>query len=302
MQNTLTPTAQSSYAAYVNHIRLCPRRPNEAGRCADGAALVRAYLADFERKSRRGASRTGMRTVRGRCPSPWQTVSGSDTRFGAGPICQRAPGRACPGSAVPRRRRTGCRQRLCVSRPAYRRHTVLRWGEPARRPPPSGETSDKPTVIAREGFRRHDLAPPGKPGSLTGLPGGVGASALRSRRTLPQTWAGCRARRCSPCPTLPGPGEIWGREHFDVLEVALFTALTVPAQKALSCFHLTSGPARRLVGPFALTYYGGMRPAVREREPRPGLGRRLALSRCAVAHTCRPPSDRWTGAGRLRTG
>lgn len=50
MQDTLKPTAQSSYDIYVDHIRQCTECPKGAGRCADGAALVRAYLANVKVK------------------------------------------------------------------------------------------------------------------------------------------------------------------------------------------------------------------------------------------------------------
>ena len=51
MYGTLTPTAQTRYDAYVNHIRQCTQCPNVPGRCAEGAELVRAYLADVRPKS-----------------------------------------------------------------------------------------------------------------------------------------------------------------------------------------------------------------------------------------------------------
>lgn len=48
MYSTLTPTAQSRYDAYVDHIRQCTQCPTGPGRCAEAEALVRAYLADVK--------------------------------------------------------------------------------------------------------------------------------------------------------------------------------------------------------------------------------------------------------------
>lgn len=48
MYSTLTPTAQSRYDAYVDHIRQCTQCPTGPERCAEAEALVRAYLADVK--------------------------------------------------------------------------------------------------------------------------------------------------------------------------------------------------------------------------------------------------------------
>lgn len=50
MQDTLTPAAQSSYNAYVDHLRKCHECPRGAGRCAVGTELVRVYLAATKKR------------------------------------------------------------------------------------------------------------------------------------------------------------------------------------------------------------------------------------------------------------
>lgn len=50
MRNTLTPAAQSSYDAYVNHVKQCTECHQGAGRCRQAVALVQIYLTSFRRR------------------------------------------------------------------------------------------------------------------------------------------------------------------------------------------------------------------------------------------------------------
>ncbi|MDF2267407.1 hypothetical protein P2Q00_18480 [Streptomyces coacervatus] len=92
---------------------------------------------------------------------------------------------------------------------------------------------------------------PAVPGVSTGLPGGIGASACAVPSRPPADLQGLphppvfampypaqlnpyvaaareRAAMWARQTGLTGPGGVWSREHFDVLELALFTALTQP--------------------------------------------------------------------------
>lgn len=51
MYSTLTPTAQSRYDTYVNHIQHCTQCPDGPGRCAEAEKLVQVYLAEVKPKS-----------------------------------------------------------------------------------------------------------------------------------------------------------------------------------------------------------------------------------------------------------
>ncbi|MFI6843058.1 terpene synthase family protein [Kitasatospora sp. NBC_00085] len=95
---------------------------------------------------------------------------------------------------------------------------------------------------------------PALPGVFTGLPAGLGHSAQRAIAALARPHAATGLQPCPPAFVMPypvrmnphleaareraaewaertgltGPDGVWGREHFDLLELALFTALTQP--------------------------------------------------------------------------